>query len=480
MVWLAELSADTKAIRSMASRKYQTVPSEQTTMPAGIPYIVGNEAAERFSFYGMKSILALFMTKYLVDAAGQPAPMSDAEATERVAEFLMWAYSFPIIGAILCDWLFGKYRMIMSLSLLYCAGHLVLALMDINTSLGIDQRTLLYWGLALIAIGSGGVKPCVSSHVGDQFGRANSHLLPVVYGWFYFSINLGAAISTVLTPWLRETYGPSVAFGVPGILMGVATLVFWLGRYKYVHVPATGRRFFSETFSPAGAKAIRNLIPLYILVAMFWCLFDQTGSRWVLQAQHLNRFVGSFEIRPDQLQAANPILVMILIPLFSYVIYPAINRIFPLTPLRKIGIGMGLTVISFLIPGWLEVRIGAGETPSMLWQVLAYVALTSAEVMVSIVCLEFSYTQAPNTMKSFIMSLYLLSVALGNLLTKVVNNLIKNYETAGTPILQGANYYWFFAACMAATLLVYLVWSPFYRGDVHIQSDPDSPSDAAA
>lgn len=464
----------------MASVKYQTVPTEQTTMPAGIPYIVGNEAAERFSFYGMKTILALFMTQSLVNATGQPDTMTDAEATETVAEFLMWAYAVPIIGAILCDWLFGKYRMILSLSLLYCGGHLVLALMDINTFLGMDQRTLLYWGLALIAIGSGGVKPCVSAHVGDQFGRANAHLLPVVFGWFYFSINFGAAISTVLTPWLRETYGVSVAFVVPGILMGVATLVFWLGRNKYVHVPPTGRRFFSETFSPAGLKAIRNLIPLYLLVAMFWCLFDQTGSRWVLQARELNRFVGSYEIRPDQLQAANPILIMILIPLFAYVIYPAMNRLFTLTPLRKIGIGMGLTTLSFLITGWLEVRIGAGETPSMLWQVLAYVVLTSAEVMVSIVCLEFSYTQAPNSMKSFIMSLYLLSVAAGNLLTKLVNGVIVHYEKAGTPILQGADYYWFFAACMAATLLVYMVWSPFYRGDVHIQSDPDAPGEVTA
>ena len=91
---------------------------------------------------------------------------------------------------------------------------------------------MLGLGLALIALGAGGIKPCVSAHVGDQFGKQNKHLITKVFGWFYFSINFGSTVSMPLTPWLLEHYGPGWAFGVPGILMAIATFVFWLGRLQ--------------------------------------------------------------------------------------------------------------------------------------------------------------------------------------------------------------------------------------------------------
>src|SRR5690606_10592975 len=143
--------------------------------------------------------------------------------------FIAGVYFFPFIGALISDALFGKYRTIILLSLVYCLGHLVLA--------ADTTRTGLYWGLGLIAVGSGGIKPCVSAHVGDQFGKTNQHLLPRVFSWFYFSINIGSFIAELLIPWLRKSYGPHVAFGVPGVLMFVATLLFWMGRNKFVHIP---------------------------------------------------------------------------------------------------------------------------------------------------------------------------------------------------------------------------------------------------
>src|SRR5690606_9656710 len=111
-----------------------------------------------------------------------------------------------IFGAILSDWLLGKYRTIILLSLVYCAGHIALS--------ADETRLGLFAGLILIAIGAGGIKPCVSAHVGDQFGAKNQQLLPRVFGWFYFSINLGAAVSSLLTPVLLKRHGPWLAFGV--------------------------------------------------------------------------------------------------------------------------------------------------------------------------------------------------------------------------------------------------------------------------
>lgn len=465
----------------MADKDYLTVPPESDKMPPGIPYIVGNEAAERFSFYGMKTILALFMTKYLLDAHGQPDYMSDEQASEVIHLFVASVYFVPVIGAIIADWLFGKYKTILGLSIVYCIGHGVLALMDLD--LGIHQKYLLFMGLGLIAIGSGGIKPCVTAHVGDQFGRKNHHLLEKVYGWFYFSINLGAMTSTLLTPWLRDTYGPSVAFAVPGILMAIATWCFWLGRNKFVHVPPSRETFFEKTFSPDGMKAILSLLPLYFFVAMFWCLFDQTASRWVLQAEHMNRVLVDLSaigistdmttVTSDQILAVNPLLVMLLIPLFSFVIYPTMGKFFTVTPLRKIGIGMFLTMPSFMIPAMIQNWIEAGGSPSMWWQVLAYSFLTAAEVMVSITCLEFSYTQSPKVMKSLIMSINMLSVSLGNVFASLVNGYIAREQEAGREVLQGASYYWFFVACMGVMAVLFVIWSQFYRGRTYLADEGD-------
>ncbi|MDA1015469.1 MAG: POT family MFS transporter [Planctomycetota bacterium] len=658
----------------MSDTAYRTAPEASSKMPAGIPYIVGNEAAERFSFYGMKTILFVFMTKYLMSTAhdGSRAVLTDDEAKEYVHLFVASAYFFPILGAIVSDALWGKYRTIMVLSVVYCLGHLALALDE--TMIGLMS------GLILISVGTGAIKPCVSAHVGDQFGAQNHHLLSKVFGWFYCAINLGAAISTVLTPWLLAEYGPSVAFGVPGVLMFLATVVFWMGRHKFIHVPPSGMKSVRDAFSGEGLKAIANLALVFVFVAVFWSLFDQTGSAWIQQARRMDRTVwlphfdfssftvsiGETELLSSQIQAANPILILILVPLFSYWLYPAISRFFPLTPLRKVGIGLFLTVVAFALPAWVEGQINGGEVisstsegdtndwpverlldgdetssgwvssefkkgfkkqeivirlrerrawkldkiqvrhnpdmrqfldekllegdtekaastcrareieffsgttrlgdpvenadgakkwtwtrslgklelsatdpvatsaelnvngveteyvmvrinsnhgggyvglgeiavlrtgsqtlpsderqpseqdladgstnvaaighrPTIVWQLLAYLLMTAAEVMVSITCLEFSYTQAPNSMKSFIMSLYLLSVSAGNLFTAGVNHFIQAEDKSST--LEGASYYWFFTAVMLFTAVLFVFTSQFYRGKTYIQEE---------
>jgi POT family proton-dependent oligopeptide transporter len=441
--------------------KYLTAPPPTDRMPHGIPYIVGNEAAERFSFYGMKAILTVFMTKYLLDVTGAKAPMSDEDAKYWVHTFVVAAYFFPLLGAVIADWLLGKYRTILWLSVVYCLGHLALALDDTRLGLAV--------GLTLIAIGTGAIKPCVSSTVGDQFGPRNAHLLSRVYGWFYLSINLGAFVSTILTPILLNKYGPHVAFAVPGIFMALATVVFWAGRNRFVHVPPRGREFLNELTSGEVLGAIGRLIPIYVCIAAFWCLFDQTASAWVLQAEKMDRHWLGVTWLSSQLQAVNPALILVLVPLFSYVIYPAIDRVWPLTPLRKIGLGMFLTVPAFTVSALIQRSIDQGGAPSIGWQVLAYAILTSAEVMVSITSLEFSYTQAPPSMKSIVMSVYLLSVSLGNELTAVVNAVIQNPD--GSSKLPGASYYWFFTGVMAASAVAYVFVAMVYRGKVYIQPE---------
>jgi len=458
---IATLSFRSAIRQTVPVSPYHTAPLPQRRMPGGIPYIVGNEAAERFSFYGMRAILVVFMTQRLVDRSGALDLMSEEEAKGWYHLFVSAVYFTPLFGALLSDTVLGKFRTIITLSLVYCLGHFALALDDTRVGLAI--------GLGLLAVGAGGIKPCVSAHVGDQFGRTNQHLLPRVFGWFYFAINVGAFTSMIATPWLLENRGPRVAFGVPGILMVLATLTFWAGRHKFVHIPPGGRRFVREAFSGPGLRALGRLCVLYLFVAMFWALFDQTASAWVLQAEHLDRMVLGHEILAAQIQAANPLLVMALIPLFSYGLYPALDRLFTVTPLRKIAIGLFVTAAAFAIPAAVQVAIDDGATPHIAWQLLAYLVLTSAEVMVSITCLEFSYTQAPRTMKSFVMAFFMMSIAAGNLFTSAVNFLIERPD--GASRLAGADYYWFFTVLMAATAVGFTIVARYYRGETYIHEE---------
>ncbi len=160
----------------MAKAKYLTGPIPSSRMPGGIPYIIGNEFAERFSFYGMKGILVIFMTTYLLGRQGESDFMGEIEATKNYHLFTSAVYFTPLLGALISDIFFGKFRTIIALSLVYCLGHFVLAIDDTRFGLAI--------GLGLISIGAGGIKPCVSAHVGDQFGKTNEHLISRIFGWF--------------------------------------------------------------------------------------------------------------------------------------------------------------------------------------------------------------------------------------------------------------------------------------------------------
>jgi POT family proton-dependent oligopeptide transporter len=442
------------------SKRYRTAPEPRAGMPPGIPYIVGNEAAERYSYYGMRAILVVFMTKYLMGPSGELDLMSDEQAKTWFHGFVTAVYAFPILGAILADAFLGKYRTIMALSIVYCLGHLALAVDDSRSGLAI--------GLGLIAIGSGGIKPCVSAHVGDQFGPSNAALLPKVFGWFYFSINVGALASILFAEPLLHRFGSSVAFGVPGVLMALATLVFWLGRNKFVHIPPGGVAFVREVFSGEGLVALGKLFLIYAFIAMFWALFDQQGSAWVLQAERMDRhFIIDWD--PSQAQWLNPALVLLFIPLFNRVVYPAFDRFWPLTPLRKISLGLFLTVPAFLLPAWLEARLDAGEGVNIIWQLGGYILMTAAEILVSITALEFSYTQAPRRMKSVVMGAFLMSVSLGNLFTAGVNFFIQNPD--GSSALDGPSYYLFFAAAMAVTAVLFVPVAIWFKEREYIQDE---------
>jgi POT family proton-dependent oligopeptide transporter len=475
----------------MAKHKYLTSPPNLTGMPPGVPYIIGNEAAERFSYYGMKSVLTVFMAHYILNQSGVLAPMNENESYMYTHLFVFGVYFLPVLGAVLADGFLGKYRTILSLSIVYCLGNLTLACMATSWGIAIGQRMMLLVGLIMICLGAGGIKPCVSANVGDQFGGSNKHLLSKMFGWFYFSINAGSFISSILCPWLlaNPKWGPGWAFGIPGIAMLIATLFFWGGRNKMVHVPPGGLGYLKETFSKEGLITLARIAMVFFFILFFWGLWGMSnGAEWTLQAEKMDLHWMGMDLIAAQVQTANPILILIFIPIVNYVLYPAIDKVFTLTPLRKIGIGLFITALSFVVIVWIQSQIDAGLKPSINWQLLAYVILTLGEAMVSITGLEFAYTQSPNSMKSSVMALWLLTVASGELIVAAVNkwiliagsparSVVTRTLTAAYKWIFGTNaklnpyqYFTFFTWLMLGAAVVFTIVACFYKYRTHLQS----------
>jgi POT family proton-dependent oligopeptide transporter len=500
-----------------------TPPANRARLPRQIAYIIGNEGCERFSFYGMRNILTQFLvSSSLLFTAAEAASRAEREgaAKEVFHTFVLGVYFFPLLGGWLADRFLGKYHTILWLSLVYCAGQACLALF-------VEDRAGFFTGLFLIALGSGGIKPCVSAFVGDQFDQSNKSLARVVFDAFYWIINFGSFFATLLMPVFLRQFGPAVAFGVPGGLMFVATVVFWLGRRLYVRVPPTpphpdsflrvarsallargpggsgrpglvlagvggvvalafvvlgfidlGRMLLSGAspllgvsqwwclalvaaigFAGAGAwvqtdrarsahpdeavEGMRNvlrILVLFFLVTPFWSLFDQKASTWVLQAAAMTR-PSWFE--PSQMQALNPLLVMLLIPFNNVVLYPALRRagVEP-TALRRMGAGIALAGLSWVAVGAMQLALEAGVPLSITFQVVPYALLTLGEVLVAATGLEFAYSQAPASMKSAIMAFWSLSVTVGNLWVLLVNAAVRGGVITGVVSLQ----MFFFAA----------------------------------
>jgi POT family proton-dependent oligopeptide transporter len=456
--------------------------------PPQIRYIIGNEAAERFSFYGMRNILTVFLVEYLL----RNHPQGPAAAQSVFHIFVGGVYFFPLLGGWLSDRFLGKYRTILWVSILYCFGHLCLALFDAS-------KTGFYTGLLLIALGSGGIKPCVSAFVGDQFTESNRALIPSVFGWFYWSINFGSFFASLTIPAVLNRFGPKVAFGVPGILMLVATLIFVAGRRLYVNVPPStppphgflavmrsgfrgllGGSSFWETARadhPASAvdssRAVLRVVTIFIPIAFFWACFDQKASLWVLQGRAMTSpRIGDWTLLPAQMQAVNPALVMLLVPLTTYGLYPWLERRglrFP--PVRRMGVGLMLTGASYLLAAAIQVRIDGGGRPSLLWQLGPYVVLTLSEIFVSVTGLEFAYSQAPKEMKGVIMSFWLLTTAVGNFF---VSGLVKHLD-----VFTGTAKFLFWAVMVFAAAGLFALLARGYVTRDHFLTDAEAARDRA-
>jgi POT family proton-dependent oligopeptide transporter len=433
---------------------------KENRLPPQTKYIVGNEACERLSYYGMRSILVLFIAQQLYPQD----PDGEAFAKTVYHFFIAATYFLPLLGAWIADRFWGRYRTILSISMMYCVGHALLAGCDFTTVIE-TKRGLFFAGLACIAIGSGGIKPCVSAFVGDQFRGGREHLLPKVYGLFYWSINFGSFFAFLAIPVIKVKFSFAWAFGLPGIFMGLATLIFWLGRKTYQMVPPARHAPPVDAATRAEDwKTLGRISLVFAPVSVFWALFDQTGSTWIQQGEHMRPYVltrlWNYEVNAETIQAVNALFVMLFIPIFTYWLYPRLERagVKP-TALRRMGSGMVLGAMSFVVSAWLQGRVDGGEKLSILSQLAPYAVLTAGEVLLSATGLEFAFAQAPARLKSTIMSLWLLTVFVGNFLAGTITQLNARWIRA-----SGSSEMLFYAALMLVVAGVFAVIARRFRG----------------
>ncbi|XP_076046258.1 solute carrier family 15 member 1-like isoform X2 [Oratosquilla oratoria] len=365
---------------------------EKLPYPKSVFFIIGNEFCERFSYYGMKAILTLYLKYQLL--------YTEDDSTIIYHVWSMLCYFMPVVGAIVADTFLGKFRTIFYISLVYALGNIVLSIAAINPIMpNLDTKIAVSLiGLLLIAVGTGGIKPCVSAFGGDQFVLPQQERqLTQFFSIFYFSINAGSLLSTFLTPVLRDDvscFGDdcyALAFGVPAILMGVAIVLFMAGYALYtikapegnivVEVSQCIGRALKNRFSSSGTrsnkehwldhasdkysekligevKILLKVLMLYIPLPFFWALFDQQGSRWTFQATRMSGEVGGWNIKPDQMQVVNPFLILLLIPIFDTVLYPFLGKCGLLKkPLQRIFMGGVLAGVAFLVSGFLELEL---------------------------------------------------------------------------------------------------------------------------
>jgi POT family proton-dependent oligopeptide transporter len=453
--------------------------ADASRFPPQVRYILGNEACERFSFYGMKSILAIYALSLLGNAD---------QSTVLFHWFAFLSYLMPLWGGWISDKHWGRYNTILRLSLLYCAGHGILALSDLS-AFGNYKLECLYAGLLLIAVGAGGIKPCVSAFMGDQFGEGQTRLVQRAYAAFYWSINIGSLCAPLLIPWVRDRWGYGWAFAIPGVLMGVATFVFWLGRHRYRHVPAQrqpsywqiifhglfrgvfrrGDRFLDPARRHYGAAcvndavAVNRILWVFLLVPPFFALFEQHSSTWVLQGRQMEALVlwSGLTIGAEQMQSANPAFVILLVPVLTLWVYPRFRTRLG-APLRRMAAGMCVAAFAYLPVAWLQYRIENGETPGILWQLIPYFIITLGEVLVSATGLEFAYTQAPKSMKGTVTSLWLLTIALGQLLIVAVTHFGGKLAATGAGTAVSSGRFLLYAGLMSVTAVIFAIATARY------------------
>jgi POT family proton-dependent oligopeptide transporter len=446
-------------------------PQPPDSHPRGFYYIFFGEFAERCSYYGMRAILPLYLTSILA--------FSDSHAAAIYSSFKAACYLLPLLGGFLADRYFGRYWTIVGFSVPYVLGHFVL---------GIQSQVALLFAMVLLAGGSGVIKPNISALMGmtyDQQRPGKEALRSSAFLWFYFSINVGATISLLCMPSIRDFVkaryddlglGYKVAFQFPAWLMVIALAIFAAGKRYYAIEPTGPPKKLTSLEKAQRRSVLGRLLGIFLIIVFFWVAYEQNDNLWTFFARdnvnlEFNTHLGfTWNLAPDQFQWINGLLVLTFAPSFGWFFrrFDPDAKLFKAT--TKILIGFVFTAGASVVMALAAQSASGGEKVSGWWMVLAFFVLTAGEVLVYGTGLELSFTAAPANMKSFITACFLVTNFAGNLINTQLSPLY-NEKIAPAP------FYFMTAGIVgAATVAFYFVGRRFNRGMPTLAADYAAPT----
>lgn len=373
----------------MASRMDKWNLFQNFKFPIACWIILIHEVLERFSFYGMKGILSIYLNLYL--------GFDDDVTTIIYHLFVGLSYLSPIIGAIIADNYLGRFKTVIVIGLIYLLGHILMTLTSIRKNI---PGPLI--GMCILALGAGGIKSSVAAFGGDQVPEGNDKMIEKYFSVFYTAINLGAFVAQFVTPILRKDISCvdglcyPLGFGVPAATFLLTYLIFIAGKRTYNIVERSKSvlskfvrciflgisKYFQKNKSEKyesfidyaypeyskefidHCKAALKIMIVFAPIPVFWALYDQQGSRWTLQAKYMDGKIGSnYFMKPEQIQAFNALLIIILIPIFDFIIYPLCEKLNLLVkPTSRLVSSYVIAAISFILAGILQIYIIRGQT----------------------------------------------------------------------------------------------------------------------
>ncbi|KAL5018748.1 hypothetical protein ScPMuIL_004470 [Solemya velum] len=434
--------------------------------------ILFTELCERLTYYSISANLVLFCTSILKIDSGN--------ATTVSLVFSGTSYLVPVFGGYIADAVAGRYNAILGAGFIYILGLflLVTSAIGYETWLGVrddgthygfsgDARmTFFFVGLALISIGTGGIKANVGPFGAEQVKDLGPWAIQSFFNWFYWFINAGSLVAYAGVAYIQQEVSFAVGFAVPLCSMVVAQIVFVAVRNRYIHTEPTGSVLAESlsvccqanctTFDRAresnggshadvtvdGVISVIRVLPIFLCVIFFWAIYSQMQSTFFLQSERMDIKIGDFQLPAAFLNAFNTIMILLFVPLMDRLVYPLLKKInrHP-SNLQRIGVGLVLSGLSVFVAGGVEIlrkehltgdnqQILAGETfnassMSVFWQVPQFALVGASEVFASITGLEFAFSQAPEVMQGLVMGMFLMTNGLGNYVSIAVIAIVK-------------------------------------------------------
>ena len=416
----------------------KTTSSEHFGHPTGLSVLFLTEMWERFSYYGMRALLVLYMTQHLLLQIQSGQPVVGAETLQSVLEYLFgplstqamasqiyglytgFAYFTPFFGGILADRYFGQRKSVYIGALLMATGHFLMAF-----------ENLFFVALLFLVIGNGFFKPNVSTQVGTLYEQGDQRR-DRAYTIFYMGVNLGAFFSPLVCGTLGQKFGWHYGFTAAGVGMLIGLVIYHLGRR---HLPVEKTRVqmlqgqSEQGLSRDDYFKIAALGFLCVINILFWSVFEQQGNTMqILADQNTDWNILGWQMPSTWLQSFNPMFIFLFAPVIDQLWAWQHRRQFEPTSVTKMGIGCFLAALGFGLLYLILRQIGVETKINFLWLALATLLFTLGELYLSPIGLSLVTKLAPAKMLSMLMGVWFLSNFFGNYLAGYIGGY---YEVLG-------------------------------------------------